>query len=382
MRSARVQAAAIAERRRVRSPFRTAGADRDVSGTTGGRVHSRGEEQARAMEPATAFRVTPSEGEKPGAFVAFPYDRELVQRFRETFPRARWRDEEACWFVPGTTAPERLDAWLSRELEALDRHADAKGRDAFAFDPLRSPYLQVGDDLRVRTPIPGPWWRSRAIPVGALGPAGADLARAVPLLRRPSRPLAHASRRRPGATSRRSGAAGARSTGEPRDPAALALGRAAAKTLSRAGRDDLPPLGQPVAGLRVRRGRLRGLGGRPFRARRRTRRLSARDRRGALLRVWSQLAPAHLPRDRRRAPRRADEVTRPSDRTGGGRIAASSKEKADPAANRAGQEAREGSKVRTAPRRCSGAAQNAPKTSPERRRRLRAIKLIIGPNRP
>lgn len=104
------------------------------------------------MEIASAFRVTPSEGDKPGAFAAFPYDRELVARFREAFPRARWRGDEQCWFVPGTTALRRLDAWISRELETLDRHADDKGRDAFAFEPLRSPYLIVGDDLAVRTP--------------------------------------------------------------------------------------------------------------------------------------------------------------------------------------------------------------------------------------
>ncbi|MGO4574330.1 hypothetical protein [Microvirga sp. 2TAF3] len=104
------------------------------------------------MEISSAFKVTPSEGEKPGAFAAFPYDRDLVRRFREVFPRARWRGDEQCWFVPGTTAVRRLDAWMSRELETLDRYADDKGRDAFLFEPLSSPYLTVADDLRVRTP--------------------------------------------------------------------------------------------------------------------------------------------------------------------------------------------------------------------------------------
>jgi hypothetical protein len=104
------------------------------------------------METAPAFHVTPTEGEKPGAFACFPYDRELVQRFRETFPRARWRDEESCWFVPGPTAPNRLDRWIAGELAALDRHADAKGRDAFTFNPLQSRYLEITDDLGVRTP--------------------------------------------------------------------------------------------------------------------------------------------------------------------------------------------------------------------------------------
>lgn len=108
--------------------------------------------QRSSMEFASAFQVTPSDGERPGAFATFPYDRDLVRRFRETFPRARWRREEGCWFVPGTTAVQRLNTWMAQELETLDRHADAKGRDAYFFEPLESPYLSIGEDLRVRTP--------------------------------------------------------------------------------------------------------------------------------------------------------------------------------------------------------------------------------------
>ena len=105
------------------------------------------------MEIATAFQIIPSdEEEKPGAYAVFPYDRDLVQRFREVFPRARWRGAEQRWFVPGTTAVQRLDTWMAQELQILDRHADAKGRDAFAFEPLESPYLTIAEDLRVRTP--------------------------------------------------------------------------------------------------------------------------------------------------------------------------------------------------------------------------------------
>lgn len=104
------------------------------------------------MEIVSAFKITPTDGEKPGAFAVFPYDRDLVRRFRETFPRARWRSDEQCWFVPGTTAARRLDTWMSQELETLDAYADDKGRDAFAFEPLSSPYLKVQDDLQVRTP--------------------------------------------------------------------------------------------------------------------------------------------------------------------------------------------------------------------------------------
>lgn len=105
------------------------------------------------MEIASAFQITPSDDEeRPGAFAVFPYDRDLVRRFREAFTRARWRADEQMWFVPGTTAVRRLDTWMAQELETLDRHADAKGRDAFTFEPLESPYLTIADDLKVRTP--------------------------------------------------------------------------------------------------------------------------------------------------------------------------------------------------------------------------------------
>ncbi|WP_114947472.1 hypothetical protein [Microvirga calopogonii] len=105
------------------------------------------------METASTFQVLPSEDdEKPGAYAVFPYDRDLVARFRDGFPRARWRGGEQRWFVPGTTAVRRLNTWMAQELETLDRHADAKGRDAFTFEPLESSYLTIADDLKVRTP--------------------------------------------------------------------------------------------------------------------------------------------------------------------------------------------------------------------------------------
>ncbi|WP_085026583.1 hypothetical protein [Ensifer aridi] len=90
--------------------------------------------------------------ERPGVFAAFPYDRMTVERFREAFPRARWDDERRSWFVPGKTAARRVNRWLAREAESHDVYGDLKGRDAYAFDPITSPYLEVGDDLRVRTP--------------------------------------------------------------------------------------------------------------------------------------------------------------------------------------------------------------------------------------
>ncbi|WHO71819.1 hypothetical protein [Rhizobium sp. BT03] len=90
---------------------------------------------------------------KPGADVSFPYDRMTVEQFRKRFPRARWSDARKAWFVPGRTAPRRIGRWLA-ELEAeADAHADAKGRDAFVFEPIDSPYLQLGKaGFRIRTP--------------------------------------------------------------------------------------------------------------------------------------------------------------------------------------------------------------------------------------
>jgi hypothetical protein len=88
----------------------------------------------------------------PGATAAFPYDRMTVERFRAAFPRARWREDLGAWFVPGTTAEQRLRAWSGREWTGVLAHADERGRDAYAFEPVTSPYLEVADDLAVRTP--------------------------------------------------------------------------------------------------------------------------------------------------------------------------------------------------------------------------------------
>src|SRR5437763_17039537 len=96
--------------------------------------------------------VSESDG-KPGAVAAFAYDRAMVERFRAAFPRARWREDERCWFVPGVRAARRLERWLAAEADAGETHGDAKGRDAFAFDPIDSPYLEAADDLRIRTPV-------------------------------------------------------------------------------------------------------------------------------------------------------------------------------------------------------------------------------------
>jgi len=90
---------------------------------------------------------------RSGAGVSFPYDRVTVEQFREHFPRARWSDARQAWFVPGRTASRRFTRWLA-ELEAeADAFADAKGRDAFDFDPITSVYLELGRaGFRIKTP--------------------------------------------------------------------------------------------------------------------------------------------------------------------------------------------------------------------------------------
>ncbi len=87
-----------------------------------------------------------------GATAAFPYDRMTVERFRAAFPGARWREDLRAWFVPGTTAERRLNRWLGRELSGVLAYADQRGRDAFAFEPIHSRYLEAADDLLIRTP--------------------------------------------------------------------------------------------------------------------------------------------------------------------------------------------------------------------------------------
>ncbi|KWT78842.1 hypothetical protein [Agrobacterium radiobacter] len=85
--------------------------------------------------------------------VSFPFDRMTVARFRETFPNARWSDRLQAWTVPGSTARRRIDRWLASEADRKTPFEEAKGRDAFEFEPILSPYLEVHDrGLRVRTP--------------------------------------------------------------------------------------------------------------------------------------------------------------------------------------------------------------------------------------
>jgi hypothetical protein len=195
--------------------------------------------------PPGGFSVTPQDGEKPGAFVCFPFDRGLVERFRGSFPRARWRPAEGCWFVPGTRAAARLDLWVSREVAAFDRHADTKGRDAYAFDPIASPYLEVGEDLVVRTPysrrvvdamraIPWARWdperRAWRVPFRSYEALRARWP-GIELAARENEP----ERRRERSAARRQSAD------------ARALDRERRRRRYPVAADDPPPLGQPVA---------------------------------------------------------------------------------------------------------------------------------------
>jgi hypothetical protein len=88
-----------------------------------------------------------------GATTDLPHDRITVQRFRESFPRARWSDSLNAWFVPGRTAERRIGRWLAEMEAEADAFADEKGRDAFAFDPIESRYLEnTPSAFHIRTP--------------------------------------------------------------------------------------------------------------------------------------------------------------------------------------------------------------------------------------
>ncbi|MCJ8520689.1 hypothetical protein ABID21_003909 [Pseudorhizobium tarimense] len=86
--------------------------------------------------------------------VSFPFDRMTVARFRETFPRARWSDQLQAWTVPGTTARRRIDLWLAAEADRRRPFEEERGRDAFEFEPILSPYLSVHErGFRIKTPF-------------------------------------------------------------------------------------------------------------------------------------------------------------------------------------------------------------------------------------
>ena len=90
----------------------------------------------------------------PQETVSFPFDRMTVGRFREAFPNARWSDTLQAWTVPGKTARKRIDRWVASEASRRTPYEEERGRDAYEFEPILSPYLQVYDrGFRIKTPF-------------------------------------------------------------------------------------------------------------------------------------------------------------------------------------------------------------------------------------
>ncbi|MGZ2461754.1 hypothetical protein [Rhizobium anhuiense] len=90
---------------------------------------------------------------REGATTDLPHDRITVERFRQAFPRARWSDRLNAWFVPGRAAERRIGRWIAEREAEADAFADEKGRDAFAFEPIDSRYLEAAPALlQIRTP--------------------------------------------------------------------------------------------------------------------------------------------------------------------------------------------------------------------------------------
>lgn len=102
---------------------------------------------------ATPGNANEPDDAHPGANVTFPFDRMTVEQFRRRFPRARWSDIRQAWFIPGRTASRRFGKWLAEREAGADAHADAKGRDAFDFDPINSSHLEPGKaGFGIKTP--------------------------------------------------------------------------------------------------------------------------------------------------------------------------------------------------------------------------------------
>jgi hypothetical protein len=58
-----------------------------------------------------------------------------------------------AWTVPGRTARKRIDRWLASEADRRKPSEEERGRDAFQFEPILSPYLQVYDSgFRIKAP--------------------------------------------------------------------------------------------------------------------------------------------------------------------------------------------------------------------------------------
>lgn len=106
------------------------------------------------MSEKDEAKVTTAEGARTGATTDLPHDRVTLELFRKAFPRARWSDRLKAWFVPGRTAERRIGRWRAEMEAQQDIFADEKGRDAFAFEPIESRYLEAGAAaLEIRTPF-------------------------------------------------------------------------------------------------------------------------------------------------------------------------------------------------------------------------------------
>jgi hypothetical protein len=110
-------------------------------------------DQQNRFHPMAGERTCDRDEAQPKETIAFAFDRMAVARFRETFPNARWSDSLQAWTVPGKTARRRIIRWLASEDARRSPFEEDKGRDAYEFEPILSPYLQVHDHgFRVRTP--------------------------------------------------------------------------------------------------------------------------------------------------------------------------------------------------------------------------------------
>ncbi len=111
------------------------------------------QDDLQASQMAEATKDTTEPPAREGATADLPHDRITVERFRQAFPRARWSDRHNAWFVPGRTAQKRIGRWLAEMEAEADRFADDKGRDAYAFEPIESRYLEAAPaTLQIRTP--------------------------------------------------------------------------------------------------------------------------------------------------------------------------------------------------------------------------------------
>lgn len=165
------------------------------------------EATARESAPNTGAPTVRSIGEEShGALAKFLFDRTMIERFREAFPRARWQDEARAWFVPGRTAERRLERWFGRELASALGHADARGRDAFAFDGLDSAYLGRRRPEDQDAVLAGRGGRAQNRALGLVGSGAEGLEGAVPVLGGAASPLAGDRDGRPaGGASRAAG---------------------------------------------------------------------------------------------------------------------------------------------------------------------------------